>query len=233
MSITNRASITQPHFRVPGARSPGPPSHSDPRIAFFNHHAPTWEKDGEDTAQVLQRLESLRPRLGLQPGQDLLELGCGTGRLTQWLADSVRPGRVIAADFSPEMLAQAQARNVDAEFWLMDICAAPPARELFDVVFCFNAFPHFRDKPQALRGVSQLLKPGGRLIILHLAGSAHLNHFHSQLAHPVCHDLMPTREEWPGLLGGAQMELQSFTDEVELFLLSALARKTGACADSA
>lgn len=221
MSITNRSSITQAHFRVPGGRSAGPPSHSDPRIAFFNHHAPTWEKNGEDTAQVLERLESLRPRLGLQPGQDLLELGCGTGRLTQWLADCVRPGQVIAADFSPEMLAQAQARRAAADFWLLDICAPPPATGLFEVVFCFNAFPHFRDKPRALANIAQLLKSGGRLIILHLAGSAQLNHFHSNLAPPVCHDLMPSRDQWPGLLAAAGLQPQSLTDGADLFLLDA------------
>jgi SAM-dependent methyltransferase len=226
MSNTKSASVTQPHSRVPCSRSAEPHSHPDPRIAFFNQHAPTWDQNGEDTVQVLHQLETLRTRLGLQPGQDLLELGCGTGRLTQWLADCVRPGQVIAADFSPAMLAQAQARRAAADYWLLDICAPPRGADLFEVVFCFNAFPHFRDKPQALKSIFQLLKPGGRLIILHLAGSAHLNHFHAQLADPVCHDHLPPADAWPGLTREAGLQLLSVTDEPELFLLNASADKS-------
>lgn len=222
MSVTNKPGVTQQQLRVQSSHEPHP--RSDPRIAFFNHHAPTWDRDGEDTAQTLKRLESLRERLALQPGQDLLELGCGTGRLTSWLADRVRPGRVIAADFSPEMLAQARARNSSVEFWLMDICHEPPGAELFDVVFCFNAFPHFRDKAQALKNCGVLLKSGGRLLVLHLAGSAHLNHFHAQLAHPVCHDLMPSPQEWPTLLERTGLQLRSLMDEPALFLLEAVKR---------
>lgn len=224
MSVTNTSSVTQQHFRVHDTNEAH--SASDPRIAFFNHHAPTWDDNGGDTAHILNRLEALRERLDLKVGQDLLELGCGTGRLTHWLVDCVRPGRVIAADFSPDMLAQAQARNAAAEFWLLDICTPPPATDLFDVVFCFNAFPHFRDKAQALKNIAQLLKPGGRLTILHLAGSAHLNHFHSHLAYPVCHDLMPSQEEWPALLDKAGLALRSLTDEPQLFLLECVAAKT-------
>lgn len=223
MSVTNTVGVTQQPFRVHCANEAH--STSDPRIAFFNHHAPTWDHNGDDTTQTLKRLEALRERLALRPGQDLLELGCGTGRLTPWLAESVHPGHVVAADFSPEMLTQAQARKTAADFWLLDICSTPPAADLFDVVFCFNAFPHFRDKPQALRNISSLLKPAGRLLIVHLTGSAHLNHFHSRLAHPVCHDLMPSQEEWPGLLNTAGLRLHSLVDEPDLFLLECTSTK--------
>lgn len=222
MSVTDQTSVTQHICRV--QNSDELQSTSDPRIAFFNHHAPTWDQNVEDAAQTLKRLEELRERLALHSGQDLLELGCGTGRLTPWLVDRVQPGRVIAADFSPEMLAQAQTRKTSAEFWLMDICHEPPGAGLFDVVFCFNAFPHFRDKTRALKNTRLLLKSGGRLLVLHLTGSAHLNHFHAHLAHPVCNDLMPSPDEWSNLLEAAGLQLRSFVDEPELFLLEAVVR---------
>jgi demethylmenaquinone methyltransferase/2-methoxy-6-polyprenyl-1,4-benzoquinol methylase len=221
VSITNASSVTQQAFRVQEREC----SSSDPRIAFFNQHAPTWDRDANDVAHTLRRLEALRDRLALQPGQDLLELGCGTGRITPWLVEKVRPGRVVAADFSPEMLAQAQARNAATDFWQLDICAPPPASDLFDVVFCFNAFPHFRDQSEALRNIFSLLKSGGRLVILHLAGSARLNHFHGQLAPPVCHDHLPPAKAWPGLMQETGLQLQSCTDEPELFLVDAIAPK--------
>lgn len=222
MSITNNSSVTQQAFRVPDAEC----LTSDPRIAFFNQHAPTWDHDANDVAHTLRRLEALRDRLALQPGQDLLELGCGTGRITGWLAAQVRPARVVAADFSTAMLAQARQRHPDTEFWLMDICDEPPGDALFDVVLCFNAFPHFRDQVQALRHIDRLLKPGGRLVILHLVGSAHLNHFHSQLAHPVCHDHLPPANAWPGLMRETGLHVESVTDEPELLFVEARAGRS-------
>ena len=103
----------------------------------------------------------------------------------------------------------------------MDICADIPAEERFDVVFCFHSFPHFRDQPRALRNMRNLLKEGGQLVILHLAGSAEINHFHSGLAHPVCHDHLPSIDRWPDILAGAGLRLASSADEQGLFLLKA------------
>jgi len=74
-------------------------------------------------------------------------VGCGTGQITGWLAARVKPGRVMAADFSPAMLAQARGRGLHADFVLLDICRDGPVRRRFDVVLCFHSFLHFRDPP--------------------------------------------------------------------------------------
>ncbi|HVM63035.1 MAG TPA: methyltransferase domain-containing protein [Verrucomicrobiae bacterium] len=195
----------------------------DPRVAFFDHHAATWDDDAQEVAQTLARLESLRGRLGLRPGQDVLEAGCGTGRITGWLVQVVHPGRVVGVDFSPAMLARATARGLAAEFRLLDICAEATVREAFDVVFCFHAFPHFRDPLRALRSIHGLLKPGGELIVLHLIGSRELNAFHARQSDPVCHDRLPGPEAWMGMLANAGWRLLSLADEPDLFLLRAAA----------
>jgi len=194
----------------------------DPRIAFFDDHAPRWDDDPDDVARTLQRLETARRRLGLRPGQDVLELGCGTGRLTDWLVRTVHPGRVVAADFSPAMLARARARGVAADFRLMDICDGAVTEGAFNVVFCFNAFPHFRDQHGALQNIRRLLRPGGELIVLHLMGCHQVNEFHARLSAPVCHDLLPMPDIWPQALVRAGLQLVSLTDEPHLFLLKAV-----------
>lgn len=135
---------------------------ADPCIAFFDRHAPTWDTNGPDPFATLRRLRELNGRLGLRAGQAVLEAGCGTGQITRWLADAVKPGKVVAADFSPAMLAQARARGVEAEFVLIDICCEEPWGRQFDVVLCFHSFPHFRDPAAALprRLVSTRFSPG-------------------------------------------------------------------------
>ena len=217
MSITRRSGVTQQEKSVQCQGQ----AVADPRIAFFDDHAPTWDADAGEVAQTLARLRELRGDIGLRPGQNVLEVGCGTGRITGWLAETLKPGRVVAVDFSPAMLRQAQARGVDANFRLFDICGETPMAEQFDVVLCFHAFPHFRDKLRALRNIRNLLASGGQLVILHLAGSAELKEFHAQLSHPVCHDHMPPQDLWPEMLAGCDLRLVSLTDQLGLFLLKA------------
>ena len=194
---------------------------ADPRIAFFDRLAPRWDQECSNPEETLRRLNELKGRLGLAPGQDLLEVGCGTGQITGWLASAVAPGRVVAVDFSPAMLAQARQRNLSAEFRLLDICSPEPLLDRFDIVLCFHAFPHFRRQCAALRHMARSLKPGGRLFILHLVGSAEINTFHQKLEHPVCHDLLPSPEKWPDLLEAAGLALASMVDQPDLFFLTA------------
>jgi SAM-dependent methyltransferase len=199
----------------------------DPHLAYFNGLAPVWDSECAQPAFMLDRLEALDGGLGLAPGMRLLEVGCGTGLISGWLAGRVRPGRLVSADFSPAMLDQARRRGYAADYWQMDICAEGPVTERFDVVLCFHAFPHFRDQPAALRQIRRLLKPGGCLTILHLAGSAQINAFHAGLREPVCHDRLPGADAWPALLHAAGLELISLTDREDLFLLRARpARRT-------
>jgi SAM-dependent methyltransferase len=200
-----------------------PPSDpvTDPRIAFFDRHAPTWDATGPDPAATLRRLRELNGRLGLRPGLEVLELGCGTGQITGWLVDLVKPGKVVAADFSPAMLEQARSRGWAADLVWMDICREEPVKRQFDVVLCFHSFPHFRDQPAALRQIARLLKPGGQLLVLHLVGSVPLNAFHHQVGGAVGHDRLPPAAEWPALLGPAGLHLSEVADREDLFLVRA------------
>ena len=84
---------------------------ADPRIAFFDQLAPIWDAECSRPEEMLRRLEALDGELGLAPGLDLLEIGCGTGLISGWLAGRVHPGRVVAADFSAAMLEQAKQRG--------------------------------------------------------------------------------------------------------------------------
>jgi len=199
---------------------------SDPRIEYFDRLAPKWNTECSNAEVNLSRLEELKPRLGLRSGQRILELGCGTGQITGWLARNVAPGRVVAADFAPAMIEKARATGADAEFVVADICTKIPEGGPFDMVVCFNAFPHFRNKPEALRHIVQGLAPRGILTVLHLVGSEKLNKFHAGMRPPVCQDQLPTKLEWNVLLENAGLQFTAFEDSENLFLLQA-SKKSG------
>lgn len=202
------------------------PKATDPRIEFFDQLAPHWDTDCSHPEETLRRLAALNGTLGFAPGQKVLEVGCGTGQLTRWLESLVAPGHVTAVDFSAGMLAQARQRHTNGDYRTLDICGEKPSSGSFDVVLCFNAFPHFRDKGAALRNIAGCLKPDGQMLVVHLVGSAELNAFHQNLKGPVHHDLLPTAEEWRNLLGATGLRLVSLTDRTDLFLLKAALSST-------
>ena len=196
-------------------------SAKDPKIAYFDGQAATWDSDGPAIGETLARLNALAPMLALQPGQDVLEVGCGTGQVTRWLAQQVRPGRVTAVDFSPAMIAQARRRNIDADFRCVDVCSNDVPTGCFDVVFCMHAFPHFRDKLAALRNMSGALRPGGRLIVLHLRSWQKVNAFHDQVGGAIAGDHLPAPSVWPALLEQAALKTTQLIELGDLFLLIA------------
>ncbi len=100
-------------------------------------------------------LELLAPR----PGERILDLGCGEGTLTARLAEA--GCAVVGVDASPEFVAAARARGLDArvgDAHALDVGAG------FDAVFS-NAALHWMTRPDAvLAGVARALKPGGRFV---------------------------------------------------------------------
>jgi ubiquinone/menaquinone biosynthesis C-methylase UbiE len=194
----------------------------DPRIGFFDNLAARWDDEEPSSQTMTARLSQHAELLALRPGLSLLEVGCGTGKTTAWLAAQVAPGRVMAIDFAPKMVARAKVKGIDADFTCLDVCRDNLGRERYDVILCFHSFPHFRDQPTALRNFANALKPTGRLIVMHLAGSAHINHFHAGVDGPVKGDVLPTGADWVPLLSTAGLAQATLIDCEDLFFLDAI-----------
>lgn len=100
-------------------------------------------------------VELLAPRAG----ERILDLGCGDGVLTEMLAAA--GAEVIGVDASPEMVAAAKARGVDAR--VMDGQVLTFDGE-FDAVFSNAALHWMLDPPAVAAGVFRALKAGGRFV---------------------------------------------------------------------
>jgi len=195
---------------------------SDPRIAFFDALAVNWDNEEPTSQAITVQLSQHADLLALKAGHTLLEVGCGTGKTTGWLAARVAPVRVTAVDFSPEMIAHASAKGIDADFACLDVCRDDLGQELYDAILCFHSFPHFRDQPAALRNFARALRPSGRLMVMHLAGSNHINHFHAGVDGPVKGDILPAGPQWPALLSTAGLNQTRLIDREDLFFLEAV-----------
>ena len=98
-------------------------------------------------------------RLALRPGEQVLDLGCGDGRLTERLA--ALGAAVVGVDSSAEQVAAARARGLDAR--IVDGHGLAFAEEFHAVLS--NAALHWMTRPDAvIDGVWRALKPGGRFV---------------------------------------------------------------------
>ena len=201
---------------------------ADPRIAFFDRLASTWDAEEQNPAETIRRLEGLHELPALRPGENVLEVGCGTGQLTGWLADRVFPGRVVAIDFSPEMIRKASSKG-GGEFRVADVCQDDLGLAEFDVALCFHSFPHFRDQPAALRNLARCLKAEGRLIVMHLRSRAEINAFHSHVGGVVGKDFLPADDHWEKWLAEAGLKTAKIIDAPELFFLRADVCRASSC----
>ncbi|MBN1553271.1 MAG: class I SAM-dependent methyltransferase [Phycisphaerae bacterium] len=193
----------------------------DPRKDFFDALADGWDEEEPSAREMAARLAEQADLLKLHPGESLLEVGCGTGKTTAYLAGVVAPGRVTAVDFSPAMIERARSKGIDAAFACLDVCSDDLGEERYDVILCFHSFPHFRDQSAALERFARAVKPHGRLIVMHLAGSEHINHFHASLEGAVGGDMLPVGEQWTPLLQKAGWEATRHIDRENLFFLEA------------
>jgi len=102
-------------------------------------------------------LELLAP----QPGERILDVGCGTGQLTAQIARS--GANVVGLDNSAEMLAEARGNFPDLPFVLGD-AAAFDFPDPFDAVFSNAALHWVKNAGGAAASIARALRPGGRFV---------------------------------------------------------------------
>ncbi|NOZ49535.1 MAG: methyltransferase domain-containing protein [Chloroflexi bacterium] len=127
-----------------------------PRYGHFNWMAPFYDR-------MLGRMHhtALIEHLQMTPGQWILDIGGGTGRVAQHLA--AMPVHVIVADASPNMLDGSRRKGLSAVRSLAE--QLPFASDSIDRITVVDAFHHFADQPLAAAEMVRVLRPGGRLII--------------------------------------------------------------------
>ncbi|MEF2146450.1 MAG: class I SAM-dependent methyltransferase [Desulfovibrionaceae bacterium] len=195
------------------------------KARFFDAQATAdWadKEYGSEEAAKLARLLSLLPKVR---NAVLLEPGCGTGRLSAFLARAVGPaGAITAMDISAAMTSRARARlagfpNVEVLTASLEHCPLP--EKAYDAAVCHQVFPHLEDKSRALQIMFRALKSGGRLLLTHFINRAQVNDVHRKAGTAVEHDLLPGETEMIDLLESAGFKVLSLKDDDQGYFLTA------------
>jgi SAM-dependent methyltransferase len=117
--------------------------------------------------QRLSRTEKTLQRIGFRPGQKILEIGPGPGRLLLPAAQRILPGgEAVGIDIQPGMIERLQVRATRAGVTNLTVilgdATQPHVPEAsFDVVFLCTVLGEIPDRAAALRQCFRALKPGG------------------------------------------------------------------------
>lgn len=160
----------------------------DPRTAGRVIHRARWY-DLFGTVISFGRDKAIRDKLielaAPTPGENVLDVGCGTGTLAVALKSKVGTGEVHGIDASPEMIEVANEKSAkdgsDIDFQVALIEAIPFPDASFDLVTSSLMLHHLPDdlKRTGLAEIRRVLKPGGRFMAMDLAA----DRSHSPLGH--------------------------------------------------
>jgi SAM-dependent methyltransferase len=129
----------------------------------FDARAHGWDqRPSAESPDYLTPLAKAVLQVGRHP-ERVLDVGCGTGLGTLFLAREFPQARVRGIDLSEEMIAEAQSKiGLDPEgrvaFKVADAAALPYEEESFDLVAQLNMPPFFSE-------ISRVLRPGGDVVI--------------------------------------------------------------------
>lgn len=128
---------------------------------------PLWGARADDWArtedqQVPTYEEAIR-RVGIEPGQRVLDVGCGSGVFLRLAAD--RGAKPFGVDASEALVAVARSRAPDADVRVAEMERLPYADDMFDLVTGFNSFFFAADMVAALREAGRVAKTGAPVVI--------------------------------------------------------------------
>jgi len=154
---------------------PGNPVPKERVAAMFDDIAPIY-----DRMNTLMTLGSDRgwrhaalAATGLRPGNAVIDLACGTGKLSAALAARVGPfGRVLGVDLSPGMIERARREYPDLvqlEFLVGDALDVPVGDGEFDAATIAFGLRNLSDYEAGFREMRRVVRAGGRVVCLELS----------------------------------------------------------------
>ena len=143
---------------------------------YFDSLAESWDSQAQHSQTGINAMLTLAD---LQAGIRILDAGCGTGVLEDYLTP-FHPSQVTGVDVSERMIQVAMKKHPESRYICADIleyeCEQP-----FQTVLIYNAFPYFLKRSPVLAKTAECLESGGRLMIFHNQSREEMNAHHATM----------------------------------------------------
>lgn len=137
-------------------------------LSTFDYCVDKWDcksayisKKAGESRRLFQLLDGL-----VKDRDRILDIGCGTGKVGSHLKKSASNTRLVAIDFSINMLREVQLKLRKAFCVLSDVSKLGLRENLFDIVTCQQVLHHIPEPDIALREIFRTIKPGGHFLAL-------------------------------------------------------------------
>jgi len=186
---------------------------------FFDERAAGWHLPPADRQQIL----NLANKMNLRPGMRVLDVGCGTGAVTELIIRSSPGITVYGIDLAFEMLRRCR-RETHLQGTIQSYSEQLPfAAQSLDVIINYCVFPHIQFPEKALGEYHRVLKSNCPVLIIHPGGRQQTNHKHQTIGFPVSRDLLPRKKELIKLLQKTGFQVKEIRDTREIFFIAAIA----------
>jgi trans-aconitate 2-methyltransferase len=164
---------------------------------LYTDSVPDWDAERYHRVSDPQRGWGLRvlERLAPHAGERILDIGCGTGRLTSEVAARAPGTRVAGVDRSWSMVAEAHRHAGGFTLAQADATRLPFGDRTFDAVFSTATFHWVPDHAALFAEIHRVLSPGGRLVA-QAGGGPNLARLHARATRLAARDYPAAFETW-------------------------------------
>lgn len=138
-----------------------------PRMKYSCCYYPEPDTSLADAEESMLKLTCERAQL--DNGMSILELGCGWGALTLWMAEMYPESKIVAVSNSATQRQHIENQCREMEIKNVRVITSDMndfiSAERFDRVVSVEMFEHMRNYPELLRRISEWLNPGGKLFV--------------------------------------------------------------------
>jgi ubiquinone/menaquinone biosynthesis C-methylase UbiE len=167
---------------------------------------------------VPERLEKIVAHGKITRGDDVLDVGSGTGILIP-IMRKYRPGCIHACDLSKAMLKQLRKNYPYVKTMMADVRDLDLPESSIDAAFLNACYPNIVDKAGTFSNLGRMMKAKGRMVISHPLGKSFIRSLKESVPFPL--DDFPNKKEAAALLKPFGFEIETFIDEPELYILVA------------
>lgn len=165
-------------------------------VSYFDEMAPIWDEAVIRNAEKLRHFMTLA---GVRQGDEVLDVGGGTGALIPYIRENNVAGQITEVDISRRMLNMARAKfhnDTDIRYLNENIEEYSEGRE-YDRIFMYGVLPHLADKVGTIvRLFRSNLKGNGSILVSHPYGRDTINKLHSHGDKRVADAYLPPMREF-------------------------------------